>query len=242
MNLAEEKLVRPNVEEPEFRVLLMISLIVLMAGSFALQYIGHTYFADEFLVPFSKGFFLVILNVVFIFGVMFFNKISLGWTWSQLGLSRPVTWWEPLLVIAAVFVAVILVVQFVQPVFRELSTDPNIDHLMVINNNLPLFLLSLVLVLVNSVIISNLVFKAFLINSLDILLGRNNWSPWVAMVLSSLVFGLMHAWQGLGGILITATLGLIFGIAFLLNHRRLWAIIIAHGLIDTMSLWGIYNM
>ena len=242
MEIFKEKLVRPNVEEPEYRVLLMISLIILLAGSFTLQYIGHTYFADEFLDLYSPGFWLLIGNAVFTLIVLFLNKKALGWTWSQLGLSKPKNWWEPLVVTAGIFIAVILVITFVQPIYRQWGTEPNIDHLMVLNNNLPLFLISLVLVWISSALISNLVFKAFLINSLDILLCRNEWSPWVAMVLSALIFGLMHAWQGLGGILTTMTIGLIFGTAFLLNNRRIWAIILAHGLIDTLSLWSIYSM
>ncbi len=242
MDIFREKLVRPNVEEPEYRVLLMISLIILLAGSFTMQYVGQTYFVDGFLDYLSPGFWLLIGNAIFTLGIMFFNKRALGWTWSQLGLSKPRAWWEPLLVTAAIFAAVILIIVFIQPVFRQWGSEPNIDHLMVLNNNLPLFFISLVLVWISSALISNLVFKAFLINSLDILLGRNKWSPWVAMVLSSFIFGLMHAWQGLGGILTTATIGLVFGTAFLLNNRRIWAIIIAHGIIDTISLWGIYAL
>lgn len=242
MDIFKEKLVRPNIEEPEYRVILMISLIILLAGSFTVQYIGQTYFADGFLDFLSPGFWMLIGNALFTFGIMFFNKRAFGWTWGMLGLSRPRTWWEPLLVVIAILAAVVFIVQFIQPVFRQLSTDPNIEHLMVLQGNLPLFLISLVLVWISSALISNLVFKAFLINSLDILLGRNQWSPWVAMVLSSFIFGLMHAWQGLGGILTTATIGLVFGTAFLLNNRRLWAIIIAHGIIDTVSLWGIYSL
>ena len=242
MDIFKEKLVRPNVEEPEYRVLLMISLIILLAGSFTLQYIGNTYFADDFLDFGSPGFWLLIGNAIFSFGIMFLNKKALAWTWGQLGLSRPKKWWEPLLVVIAIFAAVALIVLFIQPVFRQWSTEPRIDHLMVINGNLPLFLFSLVVVWISSALISNLVFKSFLINSLDILLGRNAWSPWVAMVLSSFIFGLMHAWQGLGGILTTATIGLVFGTAFLLNNRRIWAIILAHGIIDTLSLWSIYSL
>lgn len=146
------------------------------------------------------------------------------------------------MVTLAVFAGVILIIIFIQPVFTEWGSDPNIDHLMVLRGNLPLLLISLVIVWITSALITNLVFMAFLINSLDILLGRNQWSPWVAMFLSALTFGLMHAWQGLGGMLTTATVGLVFGSVFLLNNRRIWAIIIAHGLIDMLSLYSIYNM
>lgn len=54
---------RPDVEEPENRVLLMISLMILLAGSFALRYVGHTYFADEFFDFYSPGLWLLLGNV-----------------------------------------------------------------------------------------------------------------------------------------------------------------------------------
>ena len=60
------------------------------------------------------------------------------------------------------------------------------------------------------------------------------------MVLSSFVFGLIHAWQGWGGLMLTTLMGLIFGTAFVLNGRRLWPLILVHGLLDTFILLSFY--
>lgn len=234
--------VRPALYDEELRVVLGISLFILLAGDFCMQYLAQTYFAYTFLEITSPGFWLLITNAVFISAIMLLNKQAAGWSWSQLGLRRPDTWWRPVVVSAGVFLAVVLLSLFVQPYILEITSPPNIDHLMVIRQNLPLLIVALILVWITAAFLRELIFRAFLINALDILLGRNRWSPWAAVGISSLIFGLMHAWQGPGGIILTGMVGAVFGTAYLLNKRSIWPLIFAHGLMDTITLVSIYNM
>jgi membrane protease YdiL (CAAX protease family) len=57
---------------------------------------------------------------------------------------------------------------------------------------------------------------------------------WGAMLLSSMIFGLMHAYQGPGGILRTAGLGLVMAGLFVLTGSLLWPILL-HVLIDAYA-------
>ncbi len=57
---------------------------------------------------------------------------------------------------------------------------------------------------------------------------------WGAMLLSSMIFGLMHAYQGLGGILRTAGLGLVMAGLFVLTGSLLWPILL-HVVIDAYA-------
>lgn len=61
--------------------------------------------------------------------------------------------------------------------------------------------------------------------------------PWAALLLSAVLRGSYHLYQGYGGFVGNAVMGLIFGFVFL-RWRRLWPLIIAHGLIDTVALVG----
>jgi membrane protease YdiL (CAAX protease family) len=61
--------------------------------------------------------------------------------------------------------------------------------------------------------------------------------PWAALLLSAVLRGSYHLYQGYGGFVGNAIMGLIFGYVFL-RWRRLWPLIIAHGLIDTVALVG----
>ena len=57
--------------------------------------------------------------------------------------------------------------------------------------------------------------------------------PWVAVTLAALLRGSYHLYQGYGAFVGNAIMGLIFG-AFFLRTRRIWPLVIAHSLIDTI--------
>ncbi|QED38641.1 CPBP family intramembrane metalloprotease [Antarcticibacterium arcticum] len=238
----QENFVRPFIRDEEVQVILAISLMILFAGHFVMQYLGHTWFKESFLDPTNPGFWLIITNAVFITAILLLNKQAGGWAWSQLGFAPGPKWWHTVLITLGTIILIFVVSGFVRPLVTAVGDEPDISHLMVLQDNLPLLILALILVWVTAAFLQELVFRAFLINSLDALLGRTDWSPWWAVIFSSFIFGLMHAWQGIGGILSTAVIGFIFGAVFLLNGRRILPLVLAHGILDSISLYGIYAM
>jgi uncharacterized protein len=77
------------------------------------------------------------------------------------------------------------------------------------------------------------VFRSFLIPALTAVLG----SVWVAALVSSLVFGFLHGYQGLVGVVRTALLGLLLAIPFLLTGSILPSMI-AHFALDVIAgIW-----
>ena len=72
-------------------------------------------------------------------------------------------------------------------------------------------------------------------------LGRFSKHAWMAaIVVSSIVFGLVHTYQGLSGMIATGLTGVVLGWLYLATGRNLWAPIIAHGVMDTSGLVMIY--
>ncbi len=61
--------------------------------------------------------------------------------------------------------------------------------------------------------------------------------PWGAILLASVLRGSYHLYQGYGGFAGNLVMGLVFGYVFL-RWRRLWPLVIAHGLIDTVAIVG----
>ena len=55
-----------------------------------------------------------------------------------------------------------------------------------------------------------------------------------------MLFGMLHTYQGLLGVITTGVVALIFGVFFLLQKRNLWILIIVHGLIDTFGVVQFY--
>jgi membrane protease YdiL (CAAX protease family) len=73
-------------------------------------------------------------------------------------------------------------------------------------------------------------------------LGRFSRSAWtVALVASSVLFGVIHAYQGLSGVLATGLTGLVFAVTYMATGRNLWAAVVAHGVLDTTGFVLIYS-
>ncbi len=75
-----------------------------------------------------------------------------------------------------------------------------------------------------------LAYRGFLVPTLTLLLG---WS-WGAALLSSTLFGLLHAYQGWLGIVRTAALGFVLAASFIMTGV-LWPAILAHAILDVMA-------
>ena len=73
--------------------------------------------------------------------------------------------------------------------------------------------------------------RGLLLEQSGALLGRGL----AAVVLSSVLFGLGHVYQGWYGVFQTAIVGAVFA-ALVLRWKRLWPVIIAHGLLNAVSL------
>lgn len=54
--------------------------------------------------------------------------------------------------------------------------------------------------------------------------------------MQALLFGLGHAYLGPRGVMNAASIGLVSGAVYWASGRNLWPLIVAHGLIDSVSL------
>ncbi|AVQ06717.1 TPA: CPBP family intramembrane metalloprotease [Xanthomonas vasicola pv. zeae] len=84
-----------------------------------------------------------------------------------------------------------------------------------------------------------LVFRCFLMHQLERLLSTFRGGQITSSIVGGAIFGLMHAAQGIAGVLLTGIVGSIFCFAYLRSDRNAWALIVAHGLIDT---WGVFTL
>jgi uncharacterized protein len=166
-----------------------------------------------------------------------------GESWQRFGLSRPKSWVR--LFVQTLLVTAIALASFIfliGPVSQMTGARPDVSHLLFIRGNLPALIGALLVVWVTAALFEEMFVRGYLLNEISSLLG-GTWAAVVAgVLLSSLIFGLGHAYQGVSGIVVTALAGLIFAIAYLLCGRNLWPVIIAHGLINSASLVQIYML
>ncbi len=82
--------------------------------------------------------------------------------------------------------------------------------------------------------------RGFLMNNLASLFGSGRAAWGAALILQAGLFGIAHYDQGLLGVIVTGTVGLTFGVFYLLCKRNLIPLIIAHGLVNTISFSALY--
>jgi membrane protease YdiL (CAAX protease family) len=156
---------------------------------------------------------------------------SRGSGWRAVGLRRPDHWGKALLLFVACVITIGVVFNFViAPLFPQGAND--INDGVAISRNEMLFQL-IVIGIGTAAIGEELLFRGFLLNNLNRLLGEHWVATAAAIVLQAVVFGLLHS--GVQGMVSAGTIGLILGFFYVLANRNLWVVIAAHAVPDMLS-------
>jgi membrane protease YdiL (CAAX protease family) len=86
--------------------------------------------------------------------------------------------------------------------------------------------------------LEELIARGIVLNSIDALLAPH-LGAWVAAIVAILVAaagaGLLHSYQGARAMVIIAQISVLFGVLFVVSGHNLWAVVICHGLYDTIA-------
>jgi membrane protease YdiL (CAAX protease family) len=108
-----------------------------------------------------------------------------------------------------------------------------------LSESLATFILVLVGVYIVSSFGEEIIYRGFLINRIAELGGEQTaWK--MAVVISSVIFGLIHYSWGPAGVVQTGFMGLALGISYLVVGRNLWVTILAHLYMDTILFVQLY--
>ncbi len=163
--------------------------------------------------------------------------------WSALGLRRPRRWW-PLWAMAllaamalqatSVFVVLPLLQHFGIPM-------PDFSVVAALEGNHVMLAVYLVVSWTTAGFGEEVIWRGFLMTRIMAIFGCGPLGWGLALVLSSVGFGLMHAYQGTTGIFLTGFVGLILGLVYLVSGRQLWLVILIHALTDTIAMLIFYS-
>jgi membrane protease YdiL (CAAX protease family) len=81
-----------------------------------------------------------------------------------------------------------------------------------------------------------LIYRGFLMSQIAKLLGTGSLALVLNVLITSIIFGLSHAYQGRSGPWSTGIMGACLGILYVLSGFNLWLPILVHGMIDTVEL------
>ncbi|MCB9956172.1 MAG: CPBP family intramembrane metalloprotease [Caulobacterales bacterium] len=171
-----------------------------------------------------------------------------GVKWSDYGLSLPKgtkQWIGTIALSVAVIVTVFASMFFViEPLnaFFGLEEAPTASDPFKFFLGKPLVFLAFIVVVVwgGAALGEELFLRGYLLNRLGDLFGRTALGWTAALIIHAIIFGSMHVYQGLAGMIGTGIIGFIIGFYYLLGGRRLFPVIIAHGVINTVGLTAYY--
>lgn len=165
-----------------------------------------------------------------------------GGSWSRLGLAVPGSWPRTILFVLLAAVAVSVGVGAARAVAVQVfgAAAPDISRFAALRGNLPLLVMGLLGLWITAAFGEEMLVRGFLLDRLTSLFGGGPGAVAIAVVTSSLLFGLGHAYQGSAGVIAAVVAGLVYASFYLLSGRNLWVTVLAHGLLDTIGFMMIY--
>jgi len=184
---------------------------------------------------------------VFMLIVVWLGLWLRGESWKSLGLTFRFHGWKPVLSAfwksLVVFVAAAFAFFLGSAIMINITGIPQgaeMGSYEYLRGNLPMLLLTLMGVYVVSSFGEEVIYRGFLITRLETLGGGGKWALRIAVIVSAIIFGLIHFDWGIVGVVQTGFMGLALGISYLVVRRRLWILVLAHAYLDTILMVQLY--
>ena len=193
-------------------------------------------------------------GVDFIVNGLFYSTITLivatwrmkvrGLSWKAIGLRLPKNPVKPILITGIILVSIIgsivayEVIKEAIPFLADnhseaIKTDTRFSKL---KGNIGYFFLIIGFVWIESML-EEMLDRGFLINWLERVFSKTSVATVLAVLLQAFIFGFRHApSHGLSGAITVCIIGLIMGIAYVKGGRNLWPLIMAHCILNTISM------
>ena len=156
------------------------------------------------------------------------RDLGLRWATSKKDLAKGAG------MVVLVFVCAVAANAVVQPILTALLGSAAERDLPDVST-IQLYLIFMVMIWTTASFGEEMVFRGFLMDRLSKIFGGTRYAWVLAAFIQAAIFGVGHAYQGIGGILVTGVVGLVFGLLYLVARRNLWPVIIGHALINTVG-------
>ena len=160
-----------------------------------------------------------------------------GVAWRDLGLRRPTSWRSTLLLGIAIGIGYqYFSLYVIEPLIARITGElPNVSQFAPLIGNTFFLFISIVLSWTLAAFGEELVFRGYLMNRVADVVGANRVGWLMSLIVVSVLFGVVHLYQGTSGIITITLTGLMLGGLYLATGRNLWVPIIVHGVNDTLG-------
>ena len=166
-------------------------------------------------------------------------------TWKELGLRKLKSFGKTLgvsiIILAAVMVSMIAFEIIKDNLPFSIAPDTSSENAPSkfgdLKGNWLLFVSIMPMVLIES-FLEELLDRGFLMNWIERLFSKTSFATIIAVVLQAAIFGFRHSYDFSTRSITAGIIGLFMGIAYVKFGRNLWPLIIAHCLLNTISMIG----
>ncbi|WP_296314425.1 CPBP family intramembrane glutamic endopeptidase [Winogradskyella sp. UBA3174] len=192
-------------------------------------------------------------NVGFIINGLFWSFSTLiiamwrmkvrGLSWKDLGLRKPKSIKKTILVSIGILIATVAsimlfnIIKDALPFIteQEVSEGSTTSKFGDLKGNWSLFFTIIPMVLIESML-EELLDRGFLMNWFEKLFSFTSFATVIAVVLQAVIFGFRHSNDLSERSITVGLIGLVMGIAYVKFGRNLWPLIIAHCILNSMSM------
>ena len=168
--------------------------------------------------------------------LLYYRKQS----WKDLGLTKPDSILRALGVTAIILLGTVMSIMIFEMFFRDLlfsNTDTTSESSAFsdLEGNFP-YLFSIVIFVWIESFLEELQDRGFSLNRFDSLFSKIPFSTVLAVLSQAAIFGFRHSYDFSPRSMTTGLIGLVLGTVYVLTGRNLWPLIIAHILLNTLSM------
>lgn len=162
--------------------------------------------------------------------------------WKALGMQRPTSWLRT----SAIAIAIGVAYQFVSmwivvPVLNQITNEPlDLSQFDSLRGNVVVLFVLLAVSWTLAAFGEEMVYRGYALNRTSDMFQNSRAGLVIGAVVSSALFALGHAYQGVTGVVETFIFACVMAFVYLANQRNLWIVIIAHGMYDTVAFIMIY--
>ncbi|ETN93964.1 CPBP family intramembrane glutamic endopeptidase [Zhouia amylolytica] len=166
-----------------------------------------------------------------------------GVNWKDLGLIKPKSMWRTLGVSVIIFVSVMIAIilfellkdQLPFSLASDTSSESSASKFGDLKGNWIQFFIIIPFVWLESML-EELLDRGFLMNWIEKLFSSTSFATIIAVLLQAIIFGFRHSNDLSERSITVGLIGLVMGIAYVKFGRNLWPLIIAHCILNSMSM------
>lgn len=205
------------------------------------NYLNKPY-AVVFIMLIAPIFGFIDRNFVFFFGlgVTFLILKGSKFDWARFGIGKKITRktvLKSLLIAIAFFIGFSI---FIDPLLQTWLGEYDLSSVEDVRGNLVGYIFLMVIMWVFAAFGEELLFRGYYMKALAELFGNNNRAWLLSALITSLYFGVSHAYQGLIGVVSVFLWSFSISLLFNKNRNNLLLLVLIHGIYDSIGITLIF--